>query len=166
MTVKNAYSVRNEDFISKIDVFCPKCAAKAVVIGGKPYVNIREYESEVRFSCYVCGYALRYTDLAKPTIFTNSKGIPVKSNILYHNAPFDPYFTFPVYYEIETKFGDIWAYNLEHLQVIETYIGDKIRSRNGIPSQNNSIASRLPQWVKSAKNREYLLKTIQRFKEK
>lgn len=164
--IKNAYSVKNEDFIDHIDVFCPKCTKKAVVLGGKPFLNIAEYEEEVRFSCSHCGYTLRYADLPKPTVFVNSKGLPVTSRVIYHNAPFDPYFLFPVYYEIETKFGAIWAYNLEHLQTIQNYITDKIRSRNGLPNKNNSIASRLPQWAKNAKNREYLKKVIDKFIEK
>lgn len=80
------------------------------------------------------------------------------------NGPCDPFFEFDVWYRLETTYGLLWAYNLEHLEVIEGYIADRMRSRNGLSYKNNSIASRLPQWVKEAKNRDYLIKQIKKFK--
>jgi len=160
----NPYSLRNEDFIDIIDVVCPKCNNKASVLGGQPYAQIKEYESQVRFSCIVCGYNVKYINTPESTFYTNSNGIKRNGRILMMNAPCDPFFGFDVWYRIVTTYGMLWAYNVDHLSVIESYIADLQRSRNGIPNQNNSIASRLPQWVKDAKNREYLIKMIRRFK--
>lgn len=160
----NPYSLRNEDFIDTIDVVCPKCKTKALVLGGQPYGMIKEYEAQVRFSCLSCGYAIKYINTPESTFYTNSNGIKRSGRILFMNAPCDPFFGFDVWYRIETTYGLIWAYNISHLSVIEDYIADPQRSRNGIPNQNNSIASRLPQWAKDAKNREYLIKMIKRFK--
>ena len=160
----NPYALRNEDFIDTIDVICPKCKTKALVSGGKPYTYIKEYEGQVRFSCVACGYNIKYINTPEFTLYTNSRGIKKKGRILFMNAPCDPFFGFDVWYRVETKYGLLWAYNLNHLSVIENYIADQQRSRNGIAKQNNSIASRLPQWAKDAKNREYLVKMIERFK--
>lgn len=86
--------------------------------------------------------------------------------MLTMNSPCDPFFELDVWYRLETAHGLLWAYNLDHLEVIEEYIADRMRSRNGLPYKNNSIASRLPQWVKEAKNRDYLIKQIKKFKSK
>lgn len=161
---QSAYTVRNEDFISEIQVVCPKCRSKALVSGGQPYKNINEYELDVQFSCIACGYTVKYFNTPKFSLYTNSKGKEYKSRMMFLNGPYDPYFGFEVWYSIDTKFGLLWAYNSKHLDVIENYIGSTLRSRNGLEIQNNSIGSRLPQWVKDSKNREYLLKIIQRIK--
>lgn len=158
--LQSAYALRNEDFIETIDVVCSKCHSKAIVLGGKPYQPIRDYELDVQFSCTNCGFSLKYEKTQPISELKNSNGQTIKSNVVFLNSPIDPFFGFDVWYQVETKFGLLWAYNEEHLKVIENYIADKLRSRNGLPYKNNSIGSRLPQWVKDAKNREYLLKQI------
>src|SRR3546814_16538385 len=86
--------------------------------------------------------------------------------MLMLNAPCDPFFGFRVWYLIETSHGTLWAYNLAHLTVMEQYIASRQRERNGLPLKNKSLASRLPQWMKDAKNRELLLKLIRRSAER
>lgn len=162
-TIKNAYAVQNEDFLDHIDVVCPKCAKHAVVTGEKANQYSVPDDNEIRCVCSHCGFISRFNEISKSTVFTNSQGIDVKSNVLYFNSPCDPYFQFEVWYHIPTTYGSLWAYNLEHFQVIENFIADKLRSRNGLDPKNKSIASRLPTWASNAKNREYLLKTIKKF---
>lgn len=159
-----AYTLRNEDFIAHIDVICPKCTSKAVVIGGQPYINITEYESNVMFSCVSCGFTLKYSTTPKIGIYRNSSGKNISARILIMNTSKDPYFGFEVWYQIETRYGLLWAYNTEHLTVIQNYIADNLRSRNGLPYKNNCIASRLPQWAKDSKNRDYLIKQLVKMK--
>lgn len=84
--------------------------------------------------------------------------------MLLLDAPCDPFFGFRVWYYIETPHGTLWAYNVEHLTIIEQYIAGYKRGRNGLPLKNNSLASRLPQWAKDANHRESILKLIRRFK--
>lgn len=164
MNTNNPYQLKNSDFTYKIDVVCPGCGKRALVSGLRPDEHITQNEARIRFSCTHCGYSIRYADTAKVTAFVNSKGIPVQTRVLYMNQPQDPYFCIDLWYRIETTWGLLWAYNLEHLEVIESYLSDKLRSRNGIPMQNNSIASRLPQWAKDGNHREVLMKLIQRVK--
>ncbi|MGB3345629.1 MAG: hypothetical protein WBA61_17090 [Aequorivita sp.] len=162
--LQSAYSLRNEDFIDTIDVVCPKCHSKAIVRGGKPYQPIRDYELDVQFSCANCGFSLKFEKTQTISQLKNSKGQPIKSNVIFLNSSIDPFFGFDVWYQSDTRFGILWAYNLDHLKVIESYIAEKLRSRNGIPIRNNSMGSRFPQWVKEAKNRDYLLKNITKLK--
>ncbi|WP_164122242.1 hypothetical protein [Sphingobacterium sp. xlx-130] len=160
MKTLNPYIVRNEDFTDRIDVVCPRCEKKALVIGAGLYVPMAEHEEKVRFSCVSCGYAIKYENTPKTPVYVNSRGLTKYSRLLYPNAPIDPFFGFALWYCIEVNEGTLWAYNLEHLSVIEAYLKDSLRERNGLPYQNNSIASRLPKWVSAAKNREYLLRLI------
>lgn len=160
----NAYTVRNSDFTESIDVICPKCERKAMVIGARADQRIAEYEKLVRFSCLVCGYAVKYINTPRFTVFVNSGEQAVRSRILLANTDCDPFFGFRLWYLIETPYGTLWAYNLAHLTVIEQYIAGRDRERNGLPTKNNCLASRLPQWAKDAKHRELLLKLIKRFK--
>ena len=160
----NPYSLRNEDFIDTIDVVCLKCNTKALVLGGQPYLHIKEYEVQVQFSCTACGYTIKYINTPESQFYSNSQDVKKTGRILILNAPCDPFFGFDLWYRIETTYGLLWAYNLNHLSVIEDYIADPKRSRNGIPSQNDSIASRLPQWAKDTKNRDYIVKLIKRYK--
>lgn len=56
----------------------------------------------------------------------------------------------------------LWALNLDHLNFLEKYVEAELRER--IPNINKSVASRLPQWIKSAKNRDEILKCIRKLR--
>jgi hypothetical protein len=58
----------------------------------------------------------------------------------------------------------LWAYNKEHLDFLESYVSASIREQ--VPNINKSLASRLPTWIKSAKNRETVLKCINKLRKK
>lgn len=58
----------------------------------------------------------------------------------------------------------LWVYNRKHLDFLENYVSAKLRER--MPHRNKSLASRLPKWIKSAKNRDQVLKAIAKLKEK
>ncbi|AFC23864.1 hypothetical protein [Saprospira grandis] len=56
----------------------------------------------------------------------------------------------------------LWARNRAHLDFIERYVEADLRER--VPNINRSLASRLPQWIKSRKNRTEILKAIAKMK--
>jgi len=58
----------------------------------------------------------------------------------------------------------LWAYNQEHLEFIERYVGATLRAQ--IPNINQSLANRLPKWMKKSSNRSEVLKSIKKLKEK
>jgi hypothetical protein len=58
----------------------------------------------------------------------------------------------------------LWAYNMQHLDFLESYVAASLRERK--PNINQSLASRLPVWIKSTKNRDQLIKGIQKLKDK
>ena len=58
----------------------------------------------------------------------------------------------------------LWAMNLEHLDFIKRYVDSDLRER--IPNMNSSLASRLPKWIKDKKNREEILKSIEKLRKR
>ncbi|MBL1407828.1 hypothetical protein [Sphingobacterium faecale] len=160
MKIPNPYTVCNEDFTGRIEVVCPRCEKRALIIGANIYESMSVHEERGRFSCVSCGYAIKYGSTPKVAVYVESRGVPKYTRVLHRNAPIDPFFGFALWYCIEANEGVLWAYNLEHLSVIEAYVIGSLRERKGMPYQNNSIASRLPKWVSAAKNREYVLRLI------
>jgi hypothetical protein len=77
---------------------------------------------------------------------------------------FDWYFKLPLWLQISCCGETLWAYNYRHLQFLENYVAAKLRERKK-PNITRSTASRLPQWIKSAKNRDEVLKAIEKLKD-
>ena len=127
-------------------VVCPKCQLKA-------FVTL--YEDEVRLSCPSCGYNLAKLDEGRK---------------FYWNAenPTDGYFGVNLWLQTDCVGESIWAFNRRHLEYLEDFVSAKHRQRN--PNNdtwmNSSLASRLPKWLKSAKNRAQILKNIEVLKAK
>ena len=64
--------------------------------------------------------------------------------------PADPHFGLPLRLVESTRAGLLWAYNAEHLQALHEYAGATLREGRG---HHRSMFSRLPQWMKLARNR-------------
>lgn len=75
------------------------------------------------------------------------------------------FFNAELWYQNGFGKGFFWAYNLEHINYLERYIKADLRERNNNGSYNGTMISRLPKFVKAAKNRERLLKIIKKWKE-
>jgi hypothetical protein len=63
----------------------------------------------------------------------------------------------------------LWAYNLDHLSFVESLVTATIRERSdavraGDGYRRMSMIAKLPAWLKSAKHRDEILKTVQKLK--
>ncbi len=68
----------------------------------------------------------------------------------------DEYFQLPFFLQVHCATGVLWAYNAEHLQYLKSWLEAPLRSRRSDHSTgwaNSSALSRLPKWLKLAKNR-------------
>lgn len=140
----NAYNKSLYAFLKRIDIECPKCLNMAIVNA--------EDQLNIRLTCVHCGYfRLHKNDFPR---------------ISYLGANIDPYFLLPLWYQ--ARFGNnvLWAYNKEHLDLIEKHVAAELRERHTSENSNSSLGSRLPGWLTSAKNRKYILKKINKLKEK
>ncbi|SCK40886.1 hypothetical protein YUYDRAFT_05040 [Streptomyces sp. ScaeMP-e48] len=64
----------------------------------------------------------------------------------------------------ETRHGWVWAYNLEHLDLIRRFAqapwGEGIRYHDH--GRKMTVVGRLPTWMQQAKNRDEVLRAIAR----
>ena len=63
---------------------------------------------------------------------------------------------------------ELWAYNYHHLSWLKKYVGAELRERKENKSYgwlNRSLGSRLPSWIKDAKNRSSILDAIRKLEE-
>lgn len=162
--MNNPYQLEHSDFTDEVMVVCPKCADKAIVKGPGLY---KEKENELTYCvCTHCGYNQKYQDRKPDVVIGSSSGKPSFHHLKELGGGVDPYFHHPLWYMVDCLEGVIWAYNIQHLEVIEAFIATTDRSRNGLPNKNNSIAARLPKWMSTAKNRKTVLKCIKALKRK
>ncbi len=152
------------NFVETIYVRCPKCNKRAHVIRipddeeeilaetssrqGSP--SFRRSFSPRKLSCLHCGYTSIW-----------------QGNGLRRDGPYDWYFQLPLWLQTPCCGDILWAFNEEHLSFLERYVTAKQRIKYYAEGQirNGTMASRLPTWMKSAKNRDQVLKGISRLKE-
>ena len=76
-----------------------------------------------------------------------------------HGA-FDPWFGLPLWLQAPCCGEVLWAWNRGHLDFLRQYVTASLRERE--PNLNRSMASRLPRWIKAAKNRDEIVRCIER----
>ena len=69
----------------------------------------------------------------------------------------DPFFGLELALKEDTRHGTVWAYGAKHLEQLKLYIAAQLRESSGTKW---SYFTRLPQLLKSSKNRELGLKAI------
>jgi hypothetical protein len=137
-----------DEFRDEFLVVCPKCKGMAKVVpeaySGK--LNAQLF-SPRKFVCLSCPHR---------DIWKGQK--------ILTGASVDWYFRLPLWLQISCCNETLWAYNLKHLEIIEQYVSAKLRERT--KKGRNSFLSKLPGWIKSAKNRNEILKAIEKLKSK
>jgi hypothetical protein len=137
------------EFSDEFLVVCPKCAEMAKIISMNSASNKLNYQifAPRKLICLSCVYQNTW----------NGNKIFAGSNV-------DWYFRLPLWLQISCCNEILWAYNLQHLETIEQYVCAKLRERpkNG----RNSFLSKLPTWMKLAKNRVEILKAISKLRTK
>ena len=130
------------EFGDEFLVVCPRCASLAKVLPVETTsekLNTQIFAPH-RLVCLNCVYRADW----------NGREIAVGGN-------FDWYFQLPLWLETECCGKTLWAYNEKHLNLIEDYVSAKLRER--MPKRNRTLASCFPKWIKSAKNRDEILRT-------
>ena len=130
---------------NRILVHCPACGKQAAVTAPgmlRQDTGIKD----TRLTCGHCGYHV------------SRKGITGTGQLL--GAPVDPYFRQPLWLTRSCCGQCLWAYNAEHLALLQQHIGARLRERSGPGHINKSIGSRLPRWMTAAGNRQAVLQAI------
>lgn len=145
-------------FLYKILVRCPRCDRCAYVVLYDESVGDAEASKARsthwtgimfgtrRLVCAHCGFT---KDWQRNTVESR----PLE----------DGYFHQPLWLQTPCCGETLWAYNEEHLSFLEEYVGAELRE-SGITG-NSTLVSRLPLWIKSAKNRDEVLRCVQKLRE-
>lgn len=150
------------DFSDVMDVRCPQCSQRARVAWLVTHED-EEYAARStngkyallfrprKLSCLHCGHTRRW-----------------EGGVVSYGGPHDWYFRLPLWLQTPCCGQTLWALNREHLDFLERYTSARLRTKLQEPgpgkTRNHSLASKLPQWMKSAKNREAILKGIAHLK--
>lgn len=133
-------------------VRCPRCDSCAEVVLKDRNVDVEESKTPVaatylfaarRLVCTHCGYVKEW------------EGKRVSPTELE-----DWYFHRPLWLQTSCCGEVLWAFNKDHLDFLEDFVGAGLREAY----PNGTIASRLPEWMKSAKNRNDVLKCIRKLR--
>ncbi|MGY1584673.1 hypothetical protein [Streptomyces sp. MN13] len=142
------------DFLGLIMVRCPGCEKAARVV---PEPEDREAGGRLvfrprRLVCRSCG--LSRVRSGRSLRFSSGTA----------QAATDPYFGLPLWLQVETRHGWLWAYNLEHLDLIHRFVQATVRERAPWydTGQKMTLVARLPAWIKRTKNRDEILRAISR----
>ncbi|MGW3142473.1 hypothetical protein [Streptomyces sp. NPDC001139] len=142
------------DFISLIIVRCPGCQEAARVVpapedsdpGGRILFRPR------RLVCRGCGLSRVWSG--------RCVALPAGTA----QPATDPYFGLPLWLQVETRHGWLWAYNPEHLDLIRRFVQAPLRERAPWydTGQKMTLVARLPTWIKRAKHRDEILRAVSR----
>ena len=138
-------------FTDRFLVRCPDCSRRAEVRRVSPEQTPNPWQA--RFCCTNCATV-------------KNKQLSGWSD----NVPFDWIFKYPLWLQTECCGETLWAYNLKHLDFLESYVSAKHRvgltptDAQKLGYQNSTLASRLPSWMITAKNRQAVLKAIRKLK--
>lgn len=136
-----------------VHVVCPGCRGHAEVA---PWLGDQapdRYSDRWprRLSCRACGHV------------RDSPGAgPVTYSCQGWGGPSDPYFHQPLWLRERCCGQTLWAFNEAHLDVLEGYVGARLRERGDVGGL--TMLARLPGWLKSAKNRGEILRVIDRLR--
>ncbi|MBQ4820727.1 hypothetical protein [Aquimarina sp. MMG016] len=181
-------------FSDKIIVHCPNCNSKAQLL--RRWAEYRKYNDPYDFQCNHCHTEVRELEKHIYSINRNcpfcaeimtyksapttkiKKEIEVSCDQCQKKLCYPPKIeiikewiskgkTVELHYWYETKYkGEwFWALNEEHLEYLEQFIASKLRERS-LYRSGMMLVDKLPQFIKDKKNRDSLLKTISKLKEK
>jgi hypothetical protein len=145
------------DFYEEFLVECPRCGKKAkVVIDEAEYAKLSARKLEK--------FRNLYFGPRKLICLTCVHRDAWQGNQILTGSNVDWYFRLPLWLQTSCGGEILWAYNERHLAMLENYVAAKLRERT--VKGRNSFLSKLPKWIKSAKNRDEILKAIAKLKRK
>ncbi|MBL7804687.1 MAG: hypothetical protein JNL02_13185 [Saprospiraceae bacterium] len=116
---------------------------------GSRSVETDQQRDKLLLRCSECGDEREYR--AQGTHLQRNKGLVT-----------DSVYGLPLWLQGEFQGELCWAFNPEHLDYLRRYVGAKLRERGILPRntirKNSSMLSRLPGFIKKARNREALLR--------
>jgi ssDNA-binding Zn-finger/Zn-ribbon topoisomerase 1 len=137
-------SGRHQSFSVTLNCHCSHCAAELKV----DMKNVNEKKDSIAVRCSNCGKTERY----EPR--NESQEWYFKGT----GKPSEGYFGLPFWLVENFRGNNFLAFNYKHLEYLKQYISADLRERNN--RTHWTMVEKLPVWMKSAKNRDKLIKLI------
>ena len=174
------------DFINELHLVCPECNHKLIAknnpesykstiactnCGFRTVSENKVIELSIKTFCNNCGEKIKFSQIVNE----RKDYINIRCNACNASHKFEPKISeYNSFYVIIEKYGlwytenfrgnHFWAYNDDHLKYIENYIKAGLRQRHN--RLGVTLVERLPKFVKSAKNRNDLIKLIEKMRKK
>ena len=160
-------------FLNNGKLLCNHCTHSEKI------TDLIRYKVSVRRNCDNCGKLIskgiphskeEVDAFAIPCPSCGETRIYKPRNEAYHKAyhddgqGVDPIFHLPLWLQESIKGHLFWAYNRMHLHDIKEYVGAKLRERQ--TTTHTTMVERLPNFIKDAKNREAILRLIEKLERK
>jgi ribosomal protein S27AE len=135
-------------FLVDVLVECPRCSGRAVIHGAG---------DAPRLVCGECGY-VRDSDRRTLRLGWDSVGQDGR----------EPSFALPLWLATDCCGGNVlWALNEPHLDYLERFVASTNRDHDfPSPPGHRSLAYKLPRWMQLGSNRDELLHSIRRLRER
>ena len=144
------------DFVDEFLVVCPRCARCAIV---RP----SNADHPPRLTCARCGL-VREWESDRRGVLTSADPSRWPDGQYAVGGAADAYFHEPLWLATPCLGGEVlWATNARHLAFLRQYVEATDRrapERADTGARNATLASRLPRWLKLAKNRAAVLAAI------
>lgn len=131
---------------STIRPICRKCGASFEDLKLQPRQNSSSLPQTTSATCLRCN--------------TNNEFSIGWHPFLPADQPRDPLFGCQLLLQKDLKAGMLYAYNSGHAQEYLAFIEAKQRERQPISTGTSSFFTKLPAWIKSAKNRDAIAKAL------
>lgn len=140
------YSQRGRKQTYRVELKC-NCSNCAVEIN-LTIPNVNEKREKIAVKCKSCGITQEYEprNIPQEWLFSNKERVN------------ENYFGLPLWINSNFRNYTFWAFNYEHLDYLKKYISADLRERNN--RTHWTMVEKLPDWIKSSKNREKLIKLI------
>jgi len=134
-----------------VNRYCDNCGNKIKV----EILECNEKRNEIKIACPKCNSLRIYEPrnekiLLKP--YSNTSKIA------------DPIFNLPLWLQMEFRKNIFWAYNKDHLGEIRNYVKSELRERQTL--NHTTMVEKLPKFITSSKNREGILRVIEKLDRK
>jgi hypothetical protein len=132
------------DYMKEFQVECPKCGKDAIIIVDAGVWN------RGKLTCRNCMHS--------------EKSIDRKAKYRSIGGAVDPIFGLPLWFQTEVRGDLFWACNREHLNEIRSYVSSRLRERR--TTLFATMVEKLPHFIKDSKNRETIIKAIEKLERK
>ena len=135
---------RKETYAVELKCNCSHCASELRV----NIPNVNEKKETIAVKCDNCGNTEEY----------RPRNIAQEWKFAETGKPSENYFGLPLWLTENFRGNIFWALNYSHLEYLKNYISAEIREKNG--RLGWTMVEKLPDWMKSGKNRVKLIKLI------